>query len=532
MQSIQLHKFNTTVGLAIVLATTLFSCAKFNDWDTDESTSRLFSPTTFEASVDGVTVGLKWKSMPSTSSYVIEISQDSLEFAHIVYTYEGSFDLEDGNRIMAIPDQLAPNTQYSARVKGKSDNGTPESSWETVVFKTKTEQILEPFGNSDIRPRGVLLKWKTPNAVTHFLLNGNRYDISAGEKEAGEKLIEGLTPKTAYVAEIYNNDMIRGSLSFSTTADLPTGPGVVIVDADADLAALIAGAVDGNTFVLLEGTKYTADDAVVIPNGVSFTIWGEQGGTVPVMAFNGFTLPAIAGTIRFENLDITGYQDADPTKGKRSYIFNQSAATTTQEIIFVNCILRNIANSPLRLQGSNAITIDRVTIDNCIVYDMSFSSYAFISTNVATGKFNNISLTNNTFYSIGYGLILHNAAPSQTVAIRNNTFYNVVGDGRYLIDYNAQTISGGLILENNIIGKTYSPAGSARGIRMASGTSNTVLNSYQTADCIFTNNPISGIQNYSSNSTALFLDPDNGNFTIKDNSFDGRSSAGDPRWRQ
>ena len=39
------------------------------------------------------------------------------------------------------------------------------------------------------------------------------------------------------------------------------------------------------------------------------------------------------------------------------------------------------------------------------------------------------------------------------------------------------------------------------------------------------------ITRYPGTSTDLFEDPANGNFKIKDKSFVGKSSAGDPRWR-
>jgi hypothetical protein len=299
------------------------------------------------------------------------------------------------------------------------------------------------------------------------------------------------------------------------------------------LATMLQTAVTGTQFVLRKGTKYNTDNAVVIPNGVSFTIWGEPGGNKPILAFNGFTLPATAGTIRFENLDITGYQDADPTKTKRNYIFNQSTASITSEIIFENCILRNYVNTPMRIQGSAIITIDKFTVNKCIVFDVGDNgangTYAFINSNVATGKINNISITNSTFYQIGLGLILHNLAPSQTVIINDNTFYNVIGNGRYFIDYNAQVISSSFMFQNNIVGKTLSPLASARGIR--AGTVPTVVNSYKTSDAIFAANAIPNIIDYNKTSAELFMNPASGDFTIKESGFPGRTNSGDPRWR-
>jgi hypothetical protein len=332
---------------------------------------------------------------------------------------------------------------------------------------------------------------------------------------------------------LYYNTSIRGSQAFTLPADLPSGPNVILVGATDDLATMLATVASGTMYVLRQGTKYITDNPIIIPDGVSFTIWGESGANKPILAFNGFTLPTTAGTIKFENLDLTGYQDANSANTKRNYIFNQSTATTTSEIIFENCTIRNLVNSPMRIQSATAITIDKFTVNKCLVYDIGDNgtngAYAFINNNVATGKINNITITNSSFSRIGYGLILHNAAPSLTLNISNNTFYNVAGNARYLIDYNAQTIASGFTFLNNIIAKTYSPAATARGIR--SGTAPTVTNCYKASDVVFAGNPITGILDYAKTGTELFTDPANNNFLIKDNTFAGKSDSGDPRWR-
>ncbi|RZJ77669.1 MAG: DUF5123 domain-containing protein, partial [Flavobacterium sp.] len=224
------------------------------------------------------------------------------------------------------------------------------------------------------------------------------------------------------------------------------------------------------------------------------------------------------------------------TGTRRQYIINQSTASTFDEVSFENCNIRHFLNTPVRIQSTNAITINKVTVNNCVVDNIGVAdagpgagTYAFINSNVATGKINNISLTNNTFSTLGYGLILHNAAPTLSVVVDNNTFYNVVGDGRYFIDYNAQVNANGFSFKNNIIAKTLSPLGTGRGIRSA--TAPTVTNSYQTNDVVFAANAISGITAYANTSTNLFTAPTTKNFKIKDDGFAGKATAGDPRWR-
>lgn len=542
MKSTIIYKVFFIAILAGIISTGLVSCKKYNDWDTDESTNRLFRPSTVTALIDGVTVTLRWKPKPGATSYTIEVSKDSLQFSQIVKTYiTSSVTVDaDGNENYTFPDLQDPLTRYSARIKGADTTGAiQESAWVAVTYKTTTEQIMTSVTDGDKTPYTVTLKWKVPNQVTHFMLVnaqgvGTKYDISDAEKTAGSKTIANLTPEKAYTALLYYNTAIRGTQAFIMPADLPNGPNVVLVAATDDLAAMLTTVTSGTMFVLRQGTKYITDNPIIIPDGVSFTIWGESGANKPILAFNGLTLPAIAGTIKFENLDLTGYQDANPANAKRNYIFNQSTATTTSEIVFENCIIRNLVNSPMRIQSANAITINKFTVNNCMVYDIGDNgtngAYSFINNNVATGKINNVTITNSSFTRIGYGLILHNLAPSQTVNISNNTFYNVVGNARYLIDYNAQTIAGGFTFQNNILAKTYSPVGTARGIR--SGTAPTVTNCYKASDVTFAGNAIAGIIDYTKPGTDLFTDPANNNFLIKDVTFAGKSDSGDPRWRQ
>lgn len=549
MKITSLYKLSFIAILAGVITTGIVSCKKYNDWDTDESANRLFRPSSVGAVVDGVTVTVRWKAKPGTTSYTIELAKDSLQFAQIVKTYTATTVTTDadGYKNYILPDLLEPLTRYSARIKGLDSTGSKgESQWEVVTYKTATEQLMNAVTDADKTPYTVTLSWKAPNEVSHFMLVnsqgvGTKYDITAAEKAAGSKKIVNLTPTKAYTAILYLNTSIRGTQAFTLPADLPTGPNVINVASTDDLATMLLTVTNGTMFVLRQGTKYTtvntntAVTPIILPDNVSFTIWGEAGVNKPILAFNGITLPANAGTIKFENLDITGYENGDAASGvKRNYIFNQSIASSTGEIIFENCTIRNFVNSPMRLQGATAITINKFTMNNCLVYDIGDNgtngAYAVVHNTATVGKINNISITNSSFSRIGYGLIVHNTTPSVTLNVSNNTFYNVIGNARYFIDYNAQTISAGFVYENNILSKTYSPANTGRGIRSA--TAPTVNNSYNASDVTFAGNAISNVTGYTKTGTDLFTDPANNNFLIKDNTFAGKSDSGDPRWRQ
>ena len=102
-----------------------------------------------------------------------------------------------------------------------------------------------------------------------------------------------------------------------------------------------------------------------------------------------------------------------------------------------------------------------------------------------------------------------------------------MGNGDYFLDCDKngngpQSIE----ITNCIFGST---AEAAKGIR-ANDVEPIVSNSYMTSDMNITGNKINGLISYEGGEADLFQDPANKDFTIIDNSFDGKRNCGDPRW--
>jgi len=500
------------------------------------STTRAFSPTDLIATVVNKTsVRLSFKAVNNAKTYTIEVSTNADFSGTPVRSISNITYLQVPYTIAA----LDGNVQYYIRVKAVGE-GIEESKWITASAKTEPEQIFQDLTTGKLTSRAITLNWAPGENVTSITVTpGNiSHVITPAEKAAGEVTITGLTPKVTYTATLLLNAAVRGTRIFTTPAELPTGADVVVLAATDDLAAKIQAATTSTRFVILEGTKYNSDVPVVIPAGIDISIIGEVAAVKPIVSFSLITLPVTGGKLHFENVDLPAWANGDVTTAKRQYIINQSSVSAMDQVSFENCSIRGFVNTPLRLQaiaggGTGTIVINKVIVNNCVVDDIGVNAtsgtYAFISTSVAIGRINNISITNSTFSNIGYSLILHSAAPSLSVVVENNTFYNVIGDTRYLIDYNAQTIANGFSFKNNIIGKTLSAANTSRGIRSA--TAPTVANNYLTSDVTFAGNAIPSTTLYAGASTALYTDPAAKNFKIKDDSFTGKATAGDPRWR-
>jgi len=535
-----INKYKRIIVPAMVLALGIVSCRK--DEVGSNELVRMFMPGDISV-VSGDTIAtLSWKASLYTTgtdvSYTIELSRDSL--------FAGTPELSQvtqSTQITVTDRQLAVRQKYYARLKANAIGNSDESKWlhSSGMTPIKGEQYLRPILDGELTDNKVTLRWVVNPGFTKITLTPGTgspitVNLDATDIAAGKKTISGLSPKTTYDAAIFLGPAQKGYLTFTTFAGTPTGANVVMVQPTDDLATMLATSVaTGTIFVLQQGTKYTNDGTIKLPDNASFTIWGQPGPVKPILAFNLVTLPVNGGgIIKFENLDITGYQNADPALTKRAYFFNQGASSTTAEINFENCTIRNMANSPLRLQGNLntiVINIEKVIVNKCIVYDIGWpgGSYAFIHNTAVAGKYNNIVVTNNTFYNIGYGLIVHNTLAPASVQVDNNTFYNVTGDAHYMFDFKALVIPNFSFI-NNVVGKTASAAGTAKGVQ--SGTPPTVgNNTYKTTDCIFASSPIANVVDYGKASTDLFVDPAAANFIFKDVNFLGRSTSGDPRWR-
>lgn len=523
------YKIIKALAPALLFTLGVVSCKKDSD-TANYALTRNFMPGDVSVTAGDTIATLSWRASLYTTgkdvSYTLDLSKDSL--------FQGTPDYSVTTKSTSITvndRQLAVKQKYFARLKANAVDNSEESKWvySSGMTPLKGEQVFLPILDGELTESAVTLRWRLVHPISKITLTtaaGTKTDVSitTTESAAGKKTITGLTPKTKYTAAIFSGTAQKGDYTFTTYADIPTGAGIVAVQATDDLAALIAAATTNTTFVLLQGTKYVSNATVQVPNNVSITVWGQSGPVKPIIAFSLLGLPTTGGAIRFENVDITGFPDG-VSGTPRNYFINQTGTTSLQELTFENCIFRNMTNTPLRLQGTN--TVEKLTVNNCIAYDVCNATYAFIHTTAATAKFNNIIVTNNTIYKIAYGLITHNAVAPASVKVENNTFNNVTGDTRYMFDFKALVVPE-FTFVNNIIGKTY--GSTARGYQ--SGTAPSVgTNTYKTSDAIYASNPFSGVIDYPKTSTDLFTDPNAGNMLVKDLTFPGRSTSGDPRWR-
>ncbi|MGD9928824.1 MAG: DUF5123 domain-containing protein [Mangrovibacterium sp.] len=529
--------FKKRININLIFATLagllLFSaCVDKNDWDVDSSYSRMFRPANLAVTgVTATTADVNFVAIPGSAYYLVELSQDSLVFENIVATLDTTANL-------FTLENLDGNTAYSIRVKAVSEDQNKEgSAWSALYFKTRAEQIMEPVLPGDIMSRSVNLRWTAGATVTRLVVFESEdepavvdIELSEGAISSGALKVSGLSPETSYVAFLLNDTKQRGSATFTTYPDVPDADLLFMMEATDVLTqeTFDTLTVSSVTFAFPAGSFYTFDGTLMLPTDVDFNFFGLPGNEKAILNIKQIELGASHGFVKFTNLDLSGIvYDATgaPTAGTNDYLFNQSGTTNTNTLEFSNCLIHDYRNTPLRMKDSADKYIENLIINNCVVYNTP-DSYYVINVSAANHVIDNISITNSTFHNIGR-MFLHNKSNNSSIVIADCTFNNMIASGRYFLDMGSFGPSGEFAVTNCIFGDTADD--NAKGIRASSAP--VVTNSYSTADFILGGSSISGLNSYLGLSTDLFADPANGDFTIADELFDGKSSTGDPRWR-
>jgi hypothetical protein len=312
----------------------------------------------------------------------------------------------------------------------------------------------------------------------------------------------------------------------SQTIDLP---------ADGNLVTTIAGLTEGTYVINLPaGSTYTgAGVTITVPLNVNLTISGPATGLKPIIQFKLFDVTDNTTTsISFANVELvcgTGTSD--------QYLFNFGTARicTMTKIEFKNCIIRDFLRSVIRGQATLQV-INEIIFDNCIIKNIGIETgqnYVLIN---GAGEMKKITIKNSTLTNMVKGFIDLKNVGSDEINILDCTFNDNIVDTRSFINLQSSITKTALALNvtNTIFGSSKQIANGVKGINNAATAlviTQTVTNSFKTNDWILASGDFDNLTAYSGSSTDLFTDPVNGVFTFKDDNFTGKTCAGDPRWR-
>lgn len=541
-------------ALLLLSGMAISSCTDGNDWGTDSAYERLFAVNgekiSVEAKADSATV--TFTSVPDAQYYIVEVSTDSLSddielcgTAHsIVYGEDKSLT---GSPILLTG--LNGDSKYYLRMKAMNDN-ISESHWAYLrsdgtsikTFKTLAEQIFKDSQASDVMENSIHVAWDNSKEATALTLksgDGVLLDsilLDDATKAAGEYTFTGLSASTAYIINIYNETVKRGTLTLTTAAAMPEGDYKVEIDASItritndvikdiyEAAQAATGSSNPSvTIGLRPDMTYTfasiseedgSDANVKLPDGAAITFFGMAGGETPVLnCVKCLNIEGGHSYIRFENLDFVD--------GGCQYFINQSNSATIEDLTFTQCTFTDFERSIIRTQNG-VVSISNVTFDNCVMTNIaSGNAYSVFQFGNATTTIGKLTLSNSTFDTSARSFIEASkcAAIAGGINISNCTFYNNVASGRYLIDCN--NVATNITMTSVILGK--SQDATSRGVRTL-GTQ-TYTDCLRASDCIYGSNNIKDLEASSYSSADIFKDPANHDFTLKINQL-----VGDPRW--
>ncbi len=524
------------IAIVIGLSAILFSGCKDDIAPIIEELdfNRVFAPTEVTVRIRNMTTAeLSWEVRPDAASYIVEFSEDSLEFNNIVASET------------VMPDEipfsyrLAGETLYSARIKGVSNKGIEDSKWTEIVFRTDAENILYPLEDGDVQAKSAIIKWPAGEEATHFVINPGNINrpITAEEIAAGEATITDLTGETEYNVKMLENDKQRGELTFTTLVDLE---GVIQVRPEDDLNAIITEAEDGAELILYPG-EYTVFQGDIVINK-SISIKGLYPYDKPKINIQ-FLIETGAGDISVADIEMIGeYVEENGGEEILSYAFkfNSSGNAEHGNLSIQGCVIHGYEKS-LLAGSSNVFSVESVMVDDCIVSDVLNDGGDFIDfRNSYVAK---LTVTNSTFYNVATeytrdfirmdgstkGNTYDDGTRTPEIVVTNCTMNNVMNSGstmkRYFyVRWSQHTIES----ENNLF--------TDMGISVYTNQSLTLqpqcsLNNYFNADGYFTEAEQIKIDN-SDNYTTVdpgFADPANGDFTVSNQTILD-NNVGDPRW--
>lgn len=519
------------VILLLALVSVVVACKKENDVEM----VRFFRPVSAAAlESDTNAIFVSWLKIQGVASYTVQVSRDTFR------TIEKSVNVKDSGSTLVT--DLQWDKLYQVQIRANADDTAYNSKWSYLgaIRTPRFPTILKMPLTGDITETAVRVGWTTsglPVTSIKILKASDSSVVSTTTLTGADltnqtKVISGLTRGTPYIIFLYSGTTVRGWVNFSTRA--PYAGSVIdltgITGRPSVLADTIPVIPSGSTVVLKRGENYNIANAVNFSKSINIVGGGDlnvAGQAVITMPSNfNVTSGSVIDSIVFNDVILRG------TDFTSKYVFNINTACTIGKMAFIGCTAE-IFRGVVRLQSQPAI-INNFVVENSIID--SLGGYGVLTVDVATAKADKITISNSTIYKAQSIIVSRNNSTS--VTIENCTINEAPngGGGSYYVDYNtsaSNNVTNGIVITNCIfgVGRLNGAAQTVRGIRVNAASPVSGANNFRTSDQVSLGNDIPNIITYTRPSVQLWLDPANGNFTIADASFPGKSTSGDPRWR-
>lgn len=373
------------------------------------------------------------------------------------------------------------------------------------------------------------------------------FEVSDADNAAGEKIVNGLQPKTTYRVEAYNGTTYLGKKRITTgAADVFEGN---IVDLrgwnENDSYKFIENCLDSlmtqaypdkNITIVLEGgMKYRLKATKLHSTAgvITFVTGQTLAGYAEFEVNSNFDLDTEAqvGGLIFEKINIWGAQpDASDGNFGGQYVFNIAGKGSKIDLIrFVGCDIK-WKRGVLR-QKDNASTVVKFEIDNCTLD--SIAGYGIANSDKEGCVVQNIKVTNSTFSTckVLFTNTKGKTAPNNII-IENCTFVNCPQGGKFITDFKGNAPTGDFKFKNCLFGPGQGELAIWSADAKPDGS-----DIFYTSDIVWKPvnaetdpSPVAQLEGttISTNLSGTFKDWANGDFTILNTK--ELKKVGDPRW--
>lgn len=532
----------------LVLLISGFSACTLGEigWPTDPSANRLFTPLTFAVdSLKETSAVIKFNQVLGAKKYILEISEDSLQFKNIIRRVvfnadsltkkAGTVSATDVIWMMKFS-ELNADSYHSARFMAVNADSTVTSKYISIVFKTAAENIISKI---TLAGDGATIKWHPTNKLTFLTIAKSATPtvnilhadsmITASELADTTKAFGGLDVGTYYTAKVCYYDgvkvRVRGTATFKTPGTAGSylcvlKPTDVLTDS---LNAFVAAGKTNVSFVLENGATYNFGSPVV-PSGMVHITFTAPEGVMPIVNATKFAPASSMDGFLFENIKL---------QGTANYLFSFGSAISFTEFNFSNCYIDNY-NSIVYFKDAVS-NCQNIIMNKCVVSNGGgYGVFNIGGSKVVAGK---LSITNCTFVALQTQL-MDIRCKMDKIEVINCTFYNNSSTNKLgqFFRFGSNDLTPSSFTVDKCIFAGANGASTVKSINSnyANTASLSFATSYKTSDfpvSTATGVGFAGIKVVAVAGADLFTDPANGIFSIKSTvNFAGRGVAGDPRW--
>lgn len=388
---------------------------------------RLFRPTAKTAVIKNNSILVRWNANVEAAGYTIDmalssdttaviqtVTTDTIEYLFADLQEETSYHFSV-KAVSPLKEELNSKAIYITAVSGRMPSYFLPTSNEYIGTSFITVRWKNPDGDLVIDALEVS-ELENPGAVINHTLTPEEIANMSAK-------ITGLTSQTDYLFKLKLGNSVKSKTRIKT-AFVPTD--VQIVEPTGDLKAVVEAANDGATIMLRGGQlyDYSTTDVKILK---SITIMGEPG--MPKPKFYGwFRIAGVVtsnidfGDVTIKGLEASGMKFVTGTTNEdiaavpnfRFIGFDPANATpkwvvTMNKLTVEDCYIRNYTYTTIQVR-EQALHLDELNIDNCIVYDIGRSAGRYQGLlHLSSGNNNvachRINILNSTFVQSFVGLI-------------------------------------------------------------------------------------------------------------------------------